>query len=173
VTSRSLGGAAGPQVHAVAAIEQLAATDGVLAEVLAALTAVIAEQALQNSGFRARLNEVLANGRGRSMEAAPCEDPIAPVAPACRSVPAKARPKRGRRAPGPWDPYIVYAEVGEEGLKDRLSQLELEQLRDIIAEHVMNTDGLAMRWTKAERVVGRIVERVVDRAAKGDAFRSA
>jgi hypothetical protein len=173
VTSRSLGGAATPQVHAVAAIEQLAATDGVLAEVLAGLTTAIAEEALQNSGFRARLNEVLANDRGRSMEVAPLEDPITPVAPASRRVPAKTKPKRGRRAPGLWDPYNVYAEVGEEGLKNRLSQLELEQLRDIIAEHGMNTDGLAMRWTKAERVIGRIVERVVDRAAKGDAFRSA
>jgi hypothetical protein len=67
----------------------------------------------------------------------------------------------------------VYAEVGEVGLRERLSGLQLEQLRDIIAEHGMNTDGLAMRWTKADRVVGRIVDRVVDRAAKGDAFRHA
>jgi hypothetical protein len=29
----------------------------------------------------------------------------------------------------------------------------------------------AMRWKKADRVIGRIVERVIDRAAKGDAFR--
>jgi hypothetical protein len=30
-----------------------------------------------------------------------------------------------------------------------------------------------MKWKKVDRLVGRIVERVVDRAAKGDAFRSA
>jgi hypothetical protein len=74
---------------------------------------------------------------------------------------------------GPWDPFNVYAEVGEAALRERLSRLELEQLRDMIAEHGLNNDGLAMRWIKADRVVGRIVDRVVDKAAKGDAFRRA
>jgi hypothetical protein len=160
-------------MHAAAAIEQLAATDGALSKVLAGLTAVIAEEAVQNAEFRTRLNEVIADEGGRSKRLAPREETVTQAARASKSAPPKAKPKRRRRNPGPWDPYNVYAEVGETGLKDRLSQLELEQLRDIVAEHGMNTDGLAMRWTKADRVVGRIVERVVDRAAKGDAFRSA
>jgi len=37
----------------------------------------------------------------------------------------------------------------------------------------MDTDRLAMKWRDPSRVVNRIVERVIDRAAKGDAFRSA
>jgi hypothetical protein len=134
---------------------------------------VIAEEALQNAEFRARLNDVLANDVGQPMKVAKRKDLVAAAARASEGAAATANPKRRRRAPGPWDPYDVYAEVGEAGLRDRLSQLELEQLRDIVAEHGMNTDGLAMRWKKADRVVGRIVERVVDRAAKGDAFRSA
>jgi hypothetical protein len=173
MTSNKSGGATLPHVHVAAAIEQLAATDRALSNVLVGLTTVIAEEAVQNAEFRMRLNEVFANESGRSTKSAPREGRVAQTARASKGVPAKPRPKRGRRAPGPWDPYDVYAEVGETGLRDRLRQLELEQLRDIVAEHSMNTDGLAMRWTKADRVVGRIVERVVDRAAKGDAFRTA
>lgn len=171
--SSRLGEAESAQVQVAAAIEQLAATDGALSNVLAGFTTVIAQEALQNIEFRTRLNDVLANEFGRSTEMTPRADPAASAAPAPRRAAAKAKPTRRRRAPGPWDPYDVYAKVGEAGLRDRLGELELEQLRDIIAEHGMNTDGLAMRWTKAERAVGRIVERVVDRAAKGDAFRSA
>lgn len=148
------------------AFRQLAAADGVLADLLAGLATVVVSEARENPVFRARLNDVLGNGRIQVDDAS-----YVPPAPPAR-MPAKARPKRGRRAPGPWDPYAVYADVGEAGLRSRLSELELEQLRDIVAEHGMNNDGLAMRWTKADRVIGRIVERVVDRAAKGDAFRS-
>ncbi|KAA0099062.1 hypothetical protein CIW49_13485 [Mycolicibacterium sp. P1-18] len=79
--------------------------------------------------------------------------------------------RKGRRAPGPWDPFDVYADVGEAGLRDKLSALGIEQLRDIVAEHGFNNDGLAMRWTKADRVAGRIVDRVVEKATKGYAFR--
>lgn len=172
MTSNSLREAAPAQVQVAAAIEQLAATDGALSNVLAGFTTVIAQEALQNIEFRTRLNDVLANEFGRSTEMTPRKDPAASAAPAHRRATAKTK-STGRRAPGPWDPYDVYAKVGEAGLRDRLSQLELEQLRDIIAEHGMNTDGLAMRWKKAERAVGRIVERVIDRAAKGDAFRGA
>ena len=36
----------------------------------------------------------------------------------------------------------------------------------------MDTDRLAMKWRNPERVIGRIVDRVVARAAKGDGFPS-
>lgn len=164
-------GARVAQARFSSAVQRLAATDGVLADVLAGLTAVVVEEAAQNAGFRARLSEVLGSGRAGPPETA--ADAVVPAVPASTSASPKPRSSRGRRAPGPWDPYGVYADVGEAGLRDRLGQLELEQLRDIISEHGMNNDGLAMRWKKADRVVDRIVERVVDRAAKGDAFRSA
>ena len=148
------------QTRVRAAIQQLTATDGRLADVLAAVTAVVAEEATQNPEFRARL----AFAFGIDHEA---------TAPAAAPAPAKARASRSRRPPGPWDPYVVYADVGEAGLRDRLGELELEQLRNIVAEHGMNNDGLVMKWRKADRVVDRIVERVVVRAQKGDAFRTA
>jgi hypothetical protein len=173
VTSNSTTTTSIAQARVLAAIQRLAAVDGELANVLAKLTAVVAEEAIQNAGFGARLTEVLIVDRRHNKAVVPHETSTTAVVPASSRVSAKARPKRVRRAAGPWDPYNVYAESGEAGLRERLSRLELEQLRDIIAEHGMNTDGLAMRWTKADRVVGRIVDRVVDRSAKGDAFRRA
>lgn len=129
-----------------------------LADVLTKLTAVVVEEARRNPAFAARLSDALGS-------ASP------PVAVDAAAAPAKTRPVKGRRAPGPWDPYAVYADVGEAALRDRLRGLDLEQLRDILAEHGMNNDGLAMKWRKADRVIDRIVERVVDRSVKGDAFR--
>lgn len=161
------------QARLAAAIQLLGAAHGNLAGILANLASVIAEEAAQNATFATRLNAVLTANGGISSAVLAQQDPPKPVAAASNVVSAMARPGRGRRAPGPWDPYAVYAEVGELGLKERLNQLELEQLRNIVAEHGMNSDGLAMRWKKADRVVSRIVERVVDRAAKGDAFRGA
>ncbi|MCV7120524.1 hypothetical protein H7I93_25845 [Mycobacterium nebraskense] len=83
------------------------------------------------------------------------------------------KPKRtGRRDPGPIDPFAVYGEVGEDGLRRQLCELELEQLRNIVAEHGMDHDRLAMKWKDPGRVIDRIVEKVSARAVKGSAFRS-
>ena len=49
--------------------------------------------------------------------------------------------------------------------------LDLEQLRDIVAEHGMDHDRLAMKWKDRQRVITRVVERVAARTAKGSAFR--
>ena len=173
MTSDSASSTQATSARVVTAIQQLAVANGELANVLAALAAVVAEEALQNPGFGARLSEVFDSGRGHLAADASHMIAATTVASASGGVHMKPRAKRARRAPGPWDPFAVYADVGEAGLREQLSRLELEQLRDIIAEHGMNTDGLAMRWTKPDRVVSRIVDRVVDRAAKGDAFRRA
>jgi hypothetical protein len=82
-------------------------------------------------------------------------------------------PKRPhRRAPGVLDPFAVFSESGEDGLRRRLGELNLDQLRDIVAEHGMDSDRLAMRWKDSIRVIDRIVERVATRRAKGSAFRA-
>jgi len=54
----------------------------------------------------------------------------------------------------------------------RPRDVTLDQLRDIVAEHGMDNDRLAMKWKDSHRVIDRIVERVVDRSEKGSAFRS-
>ena len=81
--------------------------------------------------------------------------------------------RHGRRARGPFDPFALYAEIGEQGLRDRLSGLPIDQLRDIVAEHRMDHDRLAMKWKDPARVVERIIERVKTRSVKGDVFRTA
>ena len=57
------------------------------------------------------------------------------------------------------------------GLRTRLDALDLEGLRDIVAEHRMDSDRLAMKWKARDRVIGRIIDRVEARTAKGSAFR--
>lgn len=85
-----------------------------------------------------------------------------------------ATPRRtGRRAAGAIDPFAVYGHEGEAGLRDQLSALDLEQLRDIVAQHGMDHDRLAMKWKDPARVIDRIVEKVTTRSAKGSAFRDA
>jgi hypothetical protein len=84
-----------------------------------------------------------------------------------------ASKRTGRRARGVLDPFAEYTASGEEGLRDRLGELGLEQLRDIVAEHGMDHDRLAMKWKDSSRVIDRIVAKVTARASKGSAFRSA
>jgi hypothetical protein len=43
----------------------------------------------------------------------------------------------------------------------------LEQLRDIVAEHGMDNERLAMKWKDPQRVIDRIVDRVASRAVRG------
>lgn len=70
------------------------------------------------------------------------------------------------------DPFAVFGDTGEDGLRTRLGELSLDQLRDIVAEHGMDNDRLAMKWKDSARVIDRIVERVASRFAKGSAFRA-
>ena len=76
---------------------------------------------------------------------------------------------RRRRAPPVLDPVDVAKECGKDGLRERLANLEIEQLRDIVSHKGMGID--AMRWKTRERVIDRIVDLSDRRARKGDAFR--
>jgi hypothetical protein len=117
----------------------------------------------------ARLVEVVAGEAARSGKFAGALERALTVGDA---PPAQAMRRTGRRTPGLLDPFAVYTDVGEVGLRERLAALDLEQLRDIVAEHGMDHDRLAMKWKDPERVIGRIVERVAARSAKGSAFRA-
>ena len=81
--------------------------------------------------------------------------------------------KRGknRRPPAILDPIQVVRDKGEAILQAELEKLSLDQLRDIVAEYGMNSNGLVMRWKTPARVINRIVELATTRAHKGDAFR--
>lgn len=139
--------------RAAQALLRLAEQRPALVGPLARTIAVLAEEATRSSRFATALTRALI--------------PDADV-----DLPSPAPRRSGRRAPGPLDPFAVYAEHGEPGLRQRLQALELEQLRDVVAEHGMDHDRLAMKWKDSARVADRIVERVIARAAKGSAFRT-
>lgn len=75
-----------------------------------------------------------------------------------------------RRTPGILDPFEVFRQ-GEEALRARLEGLDIEQLKDIVAEHGMDRSKLAMKWKTKDRLVSLIVSTVASRARKGEAFR--
>ena len=93
----------------------------------------------------------------------------APVA-AKRPEPAPGRAKN-RRPAAMLDPVAVLGD-GEEALRSRLSDLSMEQLRDVVAEYGMDQSRLVMKWKDQAHVVNRIVEIALARAQKGHAFRS-
>ena len=76
----------------------------------------------------------------------------------------------GRRASPAFDPFQIYRETPTL-LGDRLAELDLEQLRDIVAHYGMDSRRLVMKWKTKERVVEHIVQIVETRSQKGDAFR--
>ena len=55
-------------------------------------------------------------------------------------------------------------------LRSRLSILTIDQLKNIVAEHGIDTTKLAMKWRTPERLVALIVSTVRGRLAKGTAF---
>ncbi len=86
----------------------------------------------------------------------------------CRASEWRGRWGCGKRAPGP---FVPFRDGGEAGLREKLAPLDVEQLEDIVAEHAMDHDRLAMRWRTPKKLQDRIVERVKALTTKGDAFR--
>lgn len=85
------------------------------------------------------------------------------------AIPSTATPARkGRRAPGVLDPFDAFDKGNLEPL---LNELEVEQLKDIIAEHRMDRSTKAMKWKTKERLIPLILTTVAARTRKGDAFR--
>lgn len=149
---------AGEPAAAITASNQalllLAESQPELATFLGRLTSVVAAQATSSGRFASALSA--------AFTAAPTSEAASKPAPQRRT---------GRRAPGPIDPFDIYRTSGDEGLRAALAALNLEQLRDIVAEHGMDSDRLAMRWRDPSRIAERIVERVAARTEKGSAFR--
>ena len=79
--------------------------------------------------------------------------------------------KSNRRKPGLFDPVSVYRE-NPDSLQPRLENLEIEELKDIVAEQGLDRAKLAMKWKSKERLIELIVTSVKMRSQKGDAFRT-
>ena len=77
--------------------------------------------------------------------------------------------RSNRRTPAAFDP-IKLARDGDNVLRARLAELDIEQLKDIVAEYGMDTAKLVMKWKSPERIIDRIVEISINRAKKGEAF---
>ena len=118
------------------------------------LARAVADEADRNPAFAQKLDAVLGLEQRRG---------IGPGTKRGRS--------RRRRTPAVLDPVAVLRVEGAPGLRSRLSGLDLEQLKDIVAQYGMGPGRLVMKWKTWDRVADRIVEMSASRAQKGDAFR--
>ncbi|NLU62067.1 hypothetical protein HCA61_07290 [Rhodococcus sp. HNM0563] len=147
--------------EASASLLRLNGAAPIAAESLVALVRVIADEAARNQRFADAIAGAL---RPVTAEVA--------AAPARRQAPVRKAPAgRAKRAPGLFDPFEAFRDGGEAGLRDRLAPLDVDRLKDIIAEHAMDYDKLAMRWRTPSKLRERIVDRVKALSTKGDAFR--
>jgi hypothetical protein len=127
-----------------------------LRKTLSAFVSAIVEETEKNASFRVNVERAL----GINVRA---------DVPEARAA-GTAKKKGGRRTPAVFDPVEV-AREGESALRARVGALTLEQLRDIVAQYGMDPGKLVMKWKDSNRVIDRIVELALARAAKGDAFR--
>lgn len=84
-------------------------------------------------------------------------------------TPGVGRP-RHRRPPGPFDPYELQVRGGSE-LRRQLDTLDIDELKNIVAEHGMDASKLAMKWKSSDRLIELIIDTVASRSRKGEAFR--
>jgi len=114
---------------------------------------IVLAEAEQNSDFASRLNAALGINSGENKDG-----------------PGQPR-ARNRRPRAVLDPVAI-ARSGEAELRSSLSRLNIEQLKDVVADYGMDTGKLVTKWKSADRIIDRIVEIAILRAQKGDAFRS-
>lgn len=131
--------------------------DDALAAAVVAVAELILDEARRTPRFRRALQGALRTAAGD--------------APRAEREPRGARRRGGRRSPGLVDPYEVLDSRGVDGLRQALRSLNADELKDVIAQHGMDRDRLALKWKDRERLISRIVGTAVSRATKGDAFR--
>lgn len=125
---------------------------------LSALVSAIVEETQKNEAFRENVEHALGIN-----------------ASTCASQPwleGKTRQKKGRRTLALLDPVELVRQGGEGELRAKISALNLDQLRDIVAQYGMDPGKLVMKWKDNNRVIDRIVELSLARSTKGDAFRN-
>ena len=127
------------------------------------LTEVIAEEADRSPDFEKRLREALGITGDESNTVGSGSD----------TGEAMTGPTRGRnrRTPAVLDP-VQQVLKSEEVLREQLSVLTVDQLKDIVADYGMDPSKLVMKWRTRDRIINHIVDMAVSRSRKGDAFRS-
>ena len=119
---------------------------------LQAFLEVVIQEAGTNPSFRQRLQGAFEGGTAST------------TAQENRSGPR-------RRAAPRLDPFAMY-EQGENQLRESLSGMNIDELKDIVAGYGFDRARLALKWRRAERLVDLIVDTVKNRTHKGDAFRT-
>ncbi len=127
-------------------------------EKLTSLLEVILAEAHRNPAFAESLERALRDrgevaGEGRSGAATGSE----------------SERKANRRSKAVLDPFELFT-AGEPRLREALAGLNLEQLKDVVAEYGMDRSRLALKWKSADRLIALIVDTVNTRARKGTAF---
>jgi hypothetical protein len=122
------------------------------------------------SALKRLFDEILAEAErkpdfGRRLMAALAETP-----PVASGSGVSKRKSTNRRARGVLDPFEVYMR-GESQLRQALSGLTIDQLKDIVSERAMDSSKLALKWRSPERLMDLIVTTVRARVEKGDAFK--
>lgn len=133
-----------------------------LRKVLRDLAKAVADEAERNPEFAERIRTIL----GDQITATKRRS----ASRSAGGTPAENKKRGNRRAPAILDPVALAAE-GEVVVRSQLAPLDLEQLRDIVADYGMDPGKLVMKWKSPERVIDKIVEISLARARKGDAFR--
>jgi len=130
-------------------------------KILTAIVREVADEADRNPAFRQRIEGALA-----------VFAPSPQVVATPKAAPKTEEPKRpsNRRAPAALDP-VQLARQGEDVLRAALGKLDIEQLRDVVADYGMDTGKLVIKWRTPDRIIDRIVEVSRQRAHKGSAFR--
>jgi hypothetical protein len=131
-------------------------------KVLNALFKEIVHEAEINPAFQARIEAALGLEERKTSEKS-------------ENKPREAgllQPKRpsNRRPPAVLDP-VHLARQGEDVLRTQLAKLDVEQLRDVVADYGLDTGKLVLKWRDPERIIERIIEVSRGRAQKGSAFR--
>lgn len=80
------------------------------------------------------------------------------------------RKKSVRRNKAIIDPIEIYRKSNKQNLEVELAKLDIEQLKDIVAEYGMDSQKLIMKWKQKEKIENKIVEITQSRAEKGTAF---
>src|SRR5579859_6724242 len=120
-----------------------------LRKTLVALADVIAREAERNDDLRVQLEAVLG-----------LKSPVSSY-PSDRGGVASRR--KGRRTPALLDPVEI-ARRSEDELRQQLEPLDIEQLRDIVAQYGMDPGKLVMKWKDRDKVINRVVELAVARS---------
>lgn len=140
-----------------------------LRERLVALSGIIADEAEHNSRFRRRIEEAL-NPQQMGLPVMR-KDSAREHKPHDGRAVADGSRRRGRRTQAVLDPLDL-ARQSEDALRRELSALDIEQLKDVVAQYGMDPGKLVMKWKDSARIVDRIVELAIARSTKGDAFRA-